>query len=192
MNSYTLETDDTLLAQIRKDDQQAFKVLYDRYWPPLWGYARNAMDDTDDAEDIVQELFITLWEKRTQLQINTSLKAYLYRAVLNKVIDRIERSKHRDSYLENLKRTYDERSYTTDHVLFEKELAKRVEACIGKMPPKMRTIFSLSRFEHMSHQQISDYLGVSRDNVNRQIKNALILLKKNLLLVLIILKYFLP
>lgn len=190
--SYTLETDDALLVQIRQDDQQAFKVLYDRYWGALWGYARNAMEDADDAEDIVQELFITLWEKRSQLQIHTSLKAYLYRAVLNKVIDRIDRSKHRDSYLENLKRTYDEGSYTTEHVLFEKELAERVETCIGKMPPKMRIIFSLSRFEHMSHQQISDYLGISRDNVNRQIKNALSLLKKNLLLILIILKYFLP
>lgn len=190
--SYTTKTDDVLLMQVRKDDQQAFKALYDRYWTPLWSYARNAMEDPDDAEDIVQELFVSIWEKRADLQIHTSLRAYLYRAVLNKVIDRIDRSKHRDTYLENLKHTYDAQAYTTDSLLLTKELTERVETCVDKMPPKMRTIFSLSRFEHMSHQQISEYLGISRENVNRQIKNALILLKKNLLLLAIILKYFLP
>ncbi len=192
MAKYNRNTDDELLALLQDDDQRAFKALYDRYWAPLWGYATNAMDDPNDAEDIVQELFMTLWEKRATLQINTSLKAYLYRAALNKVIDRIDRSKYKVSYIENLRRTYDQGSYTTDSKLLEKELTERFEACVSKMPPKMRTIFTLSRFDRMSHQQISDYLNISRENVNRQIKNALILLKRNLLLAAIILKYFLP
>ena len=192
MIGFDKQTDETLLEMLRDDDRRAFKALYDRYWVSLWSYATNAMADADDAEDIVQELFMALWEKRASLQITSSLKAYLYRAVLNKVIDRFDRSKYRDSYLDNLKRTYDQGSYTTDSILFEKELAERVEACVSKMPPKMRTIFSLSRFDLMSHQQISDYLNISRENVNRQIKNALILLKRNLLFVAIILKYFLP
>jgi|SRR5690606_5714314 len=192
MGDFNRHTDDVLIALLRDGDQQAFKALYERYWTPLWSYARNAMVDPDDAEDIVQELFMTLWEKRVSLQINTSLKAYLYRATLNKVIDRIDRSRYRSSYLEDLKYTYDHGNYTTESSLFEKELAQRFEACIGKMPPKMRTIFTLSRLHMMTHQQISDYLKISRDNVNRQIKNALILLKRSLLFTAMILKYFLP
>ncbi len=192
MSDFSKRTDDVLLAFLRHDDQQAFEALYERYWAPLWSYAKNAMADPDDAEDIVQELFMTLWEKRNTLQINTSLRAYLYRAALNKVIDRSDRSKYRLSYLEDLKRTYDQGNYTTDGKLFEKELLKRFEACVRKMPPKMRTIFTLSRLHSMTHQQISDYLSISRDNVNRQIKNALIILKKSLLVTVIILKYFLP
>lgn len=187
-------TDDVLLTLIRDNDQLAFKALYERYWTSLWSYAKNAMANPDDAEDIVQELFLVLWEKRASLQISTSLKAYLFRATLNKVIDRADRSKYRLSYLQDLKRTYDEGKYTTDVHLFEKELVQRFEACIDKMPPKMRTIFTLSRLHMMTHQEISDSLKISRDNVNRQIKNALILLKKSLLaiLVAIILTYFLP
>ncbi|WP_353195081.1 RNA polymerase sigma-70 factor [Parapedobacter defluvii] len=194
MNDFSKRTDDVLLALIRDDDQQAFRALYDRYWTTLWSYARNAMADPDDAEDVVQELFMTLWEKRDSLQINSSLKAYLFRATLNKVIDRIDRSKYRRSYLQDLKQTYSEGNYTTDGKLFEKELEQRFEACVDKMPPKMRTIFTLSRLQMMTHQQISDSLKISRDNVNRQIKNALILLKKSLLAVplVLILKYFLP
>jgi len=194
MDDFSKHTDEVLLALIRDDDQQAFKALYDRYWTPLWSYARNAMADSDDAEDIVQELFMALWEKRGSLQINTSLKAYLFRATLNKVIDRIDRSKYRLSYLEDLKYTYDRGNYTTDGRLFERELEQRFEACVDQMPPKMRTIFTLSRLQMMTHQQISDSLKISRDNVNRQIKNALILLKKSLLVVaaVLILNYFLP
>ncbi len=192
MSDFIKQTDDVLLASLRQGDRQAFKALYDRYWSPLLGYAKHAMIDSDDAEDIVQELFLALWERRAVLQINTSLKAYLYRAALNKVIDRADRSKYRDSYLKRLKQTYDEGSYTTEDSLFEKELLERVDACVSRMPPKMRTIFTLSRFDAMSHQQISDSLNISRDNVNRQIKNALILLKRSLLAVAIISTFFLP
>lgn len=192
MSGFDKHTDEALLDMLQDGDQRAFKALYDRYWTPLWSYAVNAMADDDEAEDILQELFMSIWEKRTTLHINTSLKAYLYRAVLNRVIDRIDRSKYRKTYLDDLKRTYDEGTYSTEHILFEKELTERVEACVNQMPPKMRTIFSLSRFERMNHQQISDYLNVSRENVNRQIKNALILLKRNLLVLVIFLKYFLP
>jgi len=187
MIDYSKDTDDTLLKLLRDGDQRAFKALYERYWSSLWSYANNAMASSDDAEDIIQELFMTLWEKREVLDINTSLKAYLYRATLNKVIDRCDRSKYRFSYLQDLKRTYEQGNYTIDGRLFEKELMRRFEACVGKMPPKMRTIFTLSRTHMMTHQQISDYLNISRDNVNRQIKNALILLKKSLLFVAIIL-----
>ena len=192
MSNFNKRSDDeVLLALILEDDQQAFKALYERYWTPLWSYACNAMADPDDAEDIVQELFTTLWEKRASLKINSSLKAYLFRATLNKVIDRIDRSKYQSSYLEDLKRTYDQGNYTTDGKLFEQELMNRFEVCMDKMPPKMRAIFSLSRLEQMTHQQISDCLKISRDNVNRQIKNALIILKRSLLSAAIILNYFL-
>ncbi len=194
MSDFSRLKDDVLLALIQQDDQRAFKALYERYWTPLWSYASNAMADPGDAEDMVQELFMALWEKRASLRINTSLKAYLFRATLNKVIDRADRSKYRLSYLKDLKRTYDEGNYTTDAGLFEKELVQRFETCVRKMPPKMRTIFTLSRHHMMTHQQISDSLKISRDNVNRQIKNALILLKKSLLFLVatLILKYFLP
>lgn len=194
MSDFSRLKDDVLLALIQHDDQRAFKALYERYWTPLWSYASNAMADPGDAEDMVQELFMALWEKRASLRINTSLKAYLFRATLNKVIDRADRSKYRLSYLKDLKRTYDEGNYTTDAGLFEKELVQRFETCVRKMPPKMRTIFTLSRHHMMTHQQISDSLKISRDNVNRQIKNALILLKKSLLFLVatLILKYFLP
>jgi RNA polymerase sigma-70 factor, Bacteroides expansion family 1 len=192
MIDYSKDTDDHLLKLLRDSDQRAFKILYERHWHALWSYARNAMAERDDAEDIVQELFMTLWEKRKTLHINTSLKAYLYRAALNKVIDRSDRAKYRLSYVEDLKRTYEQGNYTTDDRLFEKELIERFEACVSKMPPKMRTIFTLSRMHMLTHQQISDHLNISRDNVNRQIKNALILLKKSLLAAVIILKYFLP
>src|SRR5690606_27930784 len=164
MIDHSKDTDDTLLKLLRNGDQGAFRALYERHWHALWNYANNAMADPDDAEDIVQELFLTLWEKREVLRINTSLKAYLYRATLNKVIDRSDRSKYRFSYLEDLKRTYEQGNYTIDEKLFEKELIGRFEACVGKMPPKMRTIFTLSRTHRLTHQQISDYLNISRDN----------------------------
>ena len=191
MTDYDENTDAVLLELIRVGDQQAFKALYERYWTPLWSYARNAMANSDDAEDIVQELFTTLWEMRASLRITSSLKAYLFRATLNKVIDRIDRSKYQSTYLDDLKRTYDEGNYMIDGKLFEQELMCRFEACMGEMPPKMRTIFSLRRIEQMTHQQISDYLKISRDNVNRQIKNALIILKRSLLSIVIIIHYFL-
>ncbi|SEO05815.1 RNA polymerase sigma-70 factor, ECF subfamily [bacterium A37T11] len=178
-------TDKQLLEQMHQGDHRAFTELYNRYWPVLWRYASQAMKSQEDAQDIVQEVFATLWEKRNTIQISQSLQAYLYRSVLNRVIDQSHKTKYAATYLHDLKATYQEGDYTTDNLIHEKELIQKFEAGLNELPTKMRTIFEQSRLEQKTHQEISDELGISRDNVNRQIKNALIVLKKRLLSVML-------
>jgi len=183
MPNHTFYTDEQLFDEVRQGNHIAFKELYERYWDILWNYVSGTINQ-DDAKDIIQDIFTTIWQKKADLLIKRSFRAYLYRATLNKIIDRSTHSKYVDHYVATLAKNYQEGSYTTDHLLFEKELIQRFEACLEKMPPKMRTIFEFSRTDMLSHQEISDRLNISRDNVNRQIKNALIRLKKSLLLLL--------
>lgn len=189
MPEYTLYTDEELFHEVGSGNHQAFKALYERYWEVLWLYV-SGTTHPDDAKDIIQDVFVSIWQKRENLQLKRSFRAYLYRATLNKIIDRSSRAKYAHHYIDMLAENYQEGHNTTDDLLFEKELIQRFEACLEKMPPKMRTIFQFSRSDMLSHQEISERLDISRDNVNRQIKNALIRLKKSLLLLFLF--FFLP
>ncbi|QEH40617.1 RNA polymerase sigma-70 factor [Chitinophaga sp. XS-30] len=173
--------DHLLLERMKQGDTAAFALLYDRYWPALWRYAVNAMRDADDAQDVVQDIFTTLWDKRDTLQLHTSLKAYLYRATLNRIINLRNRTKYAEEYIATFKDAFASGDYTTDHAVLVNELMERFEHGLEAMPSKMRTIFEHSRMEYKSHAEISEELGVSRENVKRQIKNALIILKKRML-----------
>jgi len=189
MSQYRFYTDEQLYEEVRHGNHGAFKALYDRYWETLWRYVASTTHP-DDAKDIIQDVFTSIWLKRNDLTFRHSFRAYLYRATLNKVIDRSTRARYADQYIASLAKTYEEGHYTTDYFVFEKELIQRFEACLEKMPPKMRIIFELSRTDMLSHQEISERLHISRDNVNRQIKNALIRLKKSLLFIFLF--FFLP
>jgi len=189
MPQYRFYTDEQLYEEVRHGDHGAFKALYDRYWETLWRYVASTTHP-DDAKDIIQDVFTSIWLKRNELTFKHSFRAYIYRATLNKVIDRSTRTRYADQYIALLAKTYEEGYYSTDYLLFEKELIQRFEACLKTMPSKMRIIFELSRTDMLSHQEISERLHISRDNVNRQIKNALIRLKKSLLFIFLF--FFLP
>ncbi|HYH54966.1 MAG TPA: sigma-70 family RNA polymerase sigma factor, partial [Anseongella sp.] len=125
-------------------------------------------------------LFTTLWTRRAELDIKGCLSAYLYVCIRNRVIKLISRKQVESAYFTSLGLFLEQGSPIADHLVREKELARTIEREIGELPPKMRTIFNLSRKEHLSHGEIADRLGLSAATVKKQVNNALKVLRVKL------------
>ena len=179
---YTQHTDQFLLQQLTHNDQAAFTAIYQRYWKLLFRDAMNVLRSQKEAEDCVQELFVSIWNRRQNLAVNTSLKAYLQTATRYQCIDRIEKDMIRGGYLEDFS------SYLSAHQtlpsveeeIYARELAANIDQVMDKMPDKMREVFRMSRHEHLTHREIADRLNISEETVKKQIYLALKILKTNL------------
>ncbi|WP_207515358.1 RNA polymerase sigma-70 factor [Longitalea luteola] len=179
---YVQHTDQSLLQLLTHDDQKAFTAIYQRYWQSLFREAMNVLRSQREAEDCVQELFVSLWKRRQALSITSSLKAYLQTAVRYQCIDRIERDMIRGGYLEDFTNYLAEHHSmpTVEEELYARDLAANIDQVMYKMPGKMREVFRLSRQEHLTHREIADRLQISEETVKKQIYLALKILKSHL------------
>jgi RNA polymerase sigma-70 factor (family 1) len=175
-------TDNHLLLQLAHNDQAAFTAIYQRYWNTLFREAMNVLRSQKEAEDCVQELFVSLWKRRESLSVTTSLGAYLHTAVRYKCIDIIERDMIRGGYLNDFSSYLTEQQSmpSVEEEMYARDLAANIDQLMDKMPNKMREVFRLSRQEHLSHREIADRLKISEETVKKQIYLALKILKSHL------------
>ncbi len=183
MGKSALLTDFELLSQLREGKQDAYAEIYDRFQGLLYIYACKIIKDFDEAEDIVQEVFISLWDKRSTLTIQTSLSAYLYTAVRYKFMNLLAHQKVRTDYSASLQQFINKGEFQTDNYIREKEFSAEIEKEINLLPEKMREIFILSRKQHQSNKEIAEQLNVSQKTVRNQLGNALKILRIKLGLV---------
>jgi RNA polymerase sigma-70 factor (family 1) len=174
----TVHTDATLLSLIANDDKDAFTLLYRRYWEALFLTAAKALRSQDDAGDMVQEVFLSLWNRRHELSVTGSLEAYLQTSIKYKVINYIEKNITRRDYLALLTdMLVDYQPPEAELQLQLKELQQVVQSAVDQMPGKMRTVYELSRRQHLSHKEIAERLGISDETVKKHIQHALQLIK---------------
>jgi RNA polymerase sigma-70 factor (ECF subfamily) len=134
----------------------------------------------DEAEEVVQGTFIGFWEKRENLQIETSLKAYLYRSVRNSCLNEIKRQKVRQVHAQAVLQQEVQVAEASDHDALKIELEDRIHHAIQTLPEQCRLIFKMSRFEELKYQEIADQLGLSIKTVENQIGKALKVLREQL------------
>ncbi len=171
-------TDKELLQQIAEDDSMAFTMLYRRYWEGLFVTAARVLREKTEAEDVVQDVFLSLWNRRHELKIEGSLAAYLHTSVRYKAIQYIEKNITRRDYLALLVDvSVNSLSPNAEINLQVEELQKTISNAIAKMPPKMQQVYRLSRQEQLSHKEIAEQLSVSAETVKKHIQHALQLIK---------------
>jgi RNA polymerase sigma-70 factor (family 1) len=172
-------TDDVLLLQlIEQGSKHAFNVLYEKYWEKAYNDAYKRLKDSDQAKDIVQEIFTHIWLKRETLHID-NLPAYLNVAVRNRVLKFIEKQKNTSPFfdiLENMPAS----SSRTDCDLLWKEFLVAYEALLNTLPAKRQTIFRLHFQEDIPTKDIAKELGISRKTVQNQLGKAVEKLKISL------------
>jgi len=173
-------SDQELIALLKQGNHDALAEIYQRYWAVLYIQARKMLQDEELARDIVQEVFIGLWSSLSVLNISSSLAAYLYASVRNKVLNSIRDNQVRSDYIGLFALYLDDHRNTTIELLEEKELLQAIEEIIQKLPSKMREVFELSRKDHLSHKQIAERLSISEKTVKKQISNALGIMKDKL------------
>ena len=174
-------TDEQLLQQMVEDDRQAFTMLYHRYWEDLFVTAVKALRGKEAAADVVQDVFLSLWNRRSELNIQGSLSAYLHTSVRYKCIHYIEKNITRRDYLVQLAEVAINSSSPNAEINLElKEMQQTINKAVAKMSPKMQEVYKLSRQEHLSYKEISDCMNISVETVKKHIQHALQLIKKDI------------
>jgi len=180
MFDYGSLSDDKLYALLQEGDSNAYTVIYHRYFDLLYLHASKKLKDYDEAKDLIQEIFVYLWNNRRKLNINTSLKSYLYVAVRNKVLDYISHQAVAYRYADSLQSFINKGHCITDYLIREKQLITIIDEEIALLPYKMRVIFELSRKQNLSHKEIAELLSISELTVKKQVANAIKILKSKL------------
>ncbi|RVU00708.1 RNA polymerase sigma-70 factor [Mucilaginibacter limnophilus] len=172
-------SDSELLTLMGGDDRAAFNEIYNRYWKLLYHSAWNVLKDKDSCMEVVQEVFVWLWEHRAGIRIN-SLTPYLKAAVKYKVTDVLRAYKARDAVFVNLDELDVVNLSFEDDPLEIKELKEIIVKMSSKLPAKARLIFELSRNEQLSNREIAEKLGIAEKTVENQMTIALKKLKISL------------
>jgi RNA polymerase sigma-70 factor (ECF subfamily) len=174
---YDRLSDQKLAELLSDEDRNAFAQIFKRYNRILLIHAYKKLEQLEIAEDVVQEVFYVLWQKRTDINVSTNLSGYLYTAVKNKALDVIARKKTQARYVESLVKFSENAVVYTDHLVRERQMKEIIEREISRLPPKMRVVFELSRNQHLSHKEIASALNLSEQTVTDQIKKALKILR---------------
>jgi len=180
MAEYHKFTDQELAALLKEGNQAAFVEIYDRYYALLYVFAYKKLNNRDETKDVIQEVFIALWNCHEQLSLATALSGYLYSAVRKRSMNVFSRKHIEDKYLKSLEGFLRHYEAGTDYQIREKDITLMIEKGIADLPCKMREIFELSRKEHLTYKEIAQSLDISEHTVSTQIKRALKVLRVKL------------
>jgi len=188
-----LESNDTnLIGLIKSGNKQAFDEVFLKHFKSLHAYAFTIIKEKDDAEEIVQNVFVRIWTKRAQLKTDGFLKPFLYRSVHNESLNYLKHQKVRSNFNVHYADAVKSDTGNLNTEIMATELEKNIHSAINELPEKCRNVFQLSRFDQMKYQEIADALNISIKTVENQMGKALKILRLRvvdfLILVFILLK----
>lgn len=176
-----------LLFALSQSDECAFAEIYKTYWKLLHDTAYKRLGDEDQAKDVVQDIFVKLWDQRETLAID-NLKAYLQTAARYQVYNLIAREKVNDTYFKYLASFETSLGAADQHVLYS-ELQERFGAILNKMPVKRREVFELRYEEGLSTHDIAEKLNITQKTVQNQLIKAVDSIKEALLMLFLLLAF---
>jgi RNA polymerase sigma-70 factor (ECF subfamily) len=172
-----LEAD--LIVSLREGDMMAFSVLFDRYAKRLYHFALGYLKSVEESEEIVQEVFLKIWNNREEISLLKSFEAYLFTIAKNGILNTIRKSKSEQAYL-NYAKLHPGKNILLDEELDFKELEKAYKQSIDKLSPRRKEVYILSREQSLSNAEIAEKLNISVKTVENQMTSAISEIRKNL------------
>ncbi|RAW03441.1 RNA polymerase sigma-70 factor [Pseudochryseolinea flava] len=173
-------TDQQYLSALKTGDITAFEMLFRNYYQPLCNYAYTFVQDRDEAEEIVQATFMSVWEKRDALEIRTAVRPYLYAMVRNACLNVIKHEKIKQVHAAG-EIAFAERSVeSVTRTVMAAELEDKIQEALLKLPEQCRLVFKLSRFEELKYAEIAEQLNISIKTVENQMGKALKIMRDQL------------
>ncbi|MBL7826852.1 MAG: RNA polymerase sigma-70 factor [Saprospiraceae bacterium] len=169
------------LERLRQGDEQALRSIFDKYYSLLLSDIYRIIPDENTCEDLAQEVFVEFWKKRSSLEIHSSLHAYLRKAAINRALNFIKSNKRLVFEADMEEQSEDinlEQSIREER----DDLEKALHEAIARLPERCRIVFSLSRFENLSHKEIAEQLDISVKTIENQITKAMRMLRDALLI----------
>lgn len=166
----------------RSNEEQAFELLFRKYYVRLCGFANKFLLNRQESEEIVQEVFLNIWKKRDQLKLTDEIRPYLFKSVQNLCFNFIEHQKVIDSYYSVIEVVYKNQTeeFDTYQSVLYTEFQSTVDEAIQSLPEQCRKIFLMSREDGLKYAEIAERLGISVKTVETQMSRALSKLKSEL------------
>jgi RNA polymerase sigma-70 factor (family 1) len=182
--------EEAIWRKIQRKDLRSFEEYYKEHYKSFFLISCKYLKDPSQAEEIVNDVFLKIWEDGNKITIETSLKSYIYKAIINRSINVFNKNKREIIYQTDLN-SIPEQGYELKQIE-ENELKNRLYAAIEQLPEQCRKVFKMSRFEDLKQQEIADKLGISIKTVKNHITIALkelsIIAFDNLILLFLIFK----
>lgn len=176
-----LGEENLLIRQFKTGDHHSFKVLYQKYAPKLYGFSRKYLNSDEDAEEIVQEIFLRIWEKKDNIDESQSFSSYIFQAAKYRIFNGFRKKINEQAYLDFMIYADDSSSNFTDMEVEYQEIKSKAETAISAMPPKRQEIFRMSREQGLKNKEIAEKLQISIKTVENQMSQALKFLKDELI-----------
>lgn len=168
-----------LIRSLKDGDKKALTELYNTFWKPLFIASYNILKNKEVCEEIIQDVFIEIWNRRDDLEIKISLQSYLYACVRYKVFAEFRKNKIiRVELFEDLNTRF--QHATPETKVMYKELELHIASVVENLPEKCQNVYKLSRNEHLTHKEIAQQLNISTKTVENHITNALKVLRTSL------------
>ncbi|MEQ9376140.1 MAG: RNA polymerase sigma-70 factor [Imperialibacter sp.] len=164
--------DNELLEAFQRGEKDAFIVIYERFWNRIFLIAYKSTRNKEVSEDLVQNLFLKLWDKRDLLHIK-QIEAYLHSSIRNSAIDYIHSQVVRNKYLDYLKVSPPVNENNTDRMMAVSDLSKQIEEGLTQLPEKSRCIFRMNRLDHSPVEEIAQKLKISEKAVQYHLTKSL-------------------
>jgi RNA polymerase sigma-70 factor (ECF subfamily) len=177
---YGDQADEKLLTLLKDGHEEAFDCLYYRYRNKLFSIAYNRLKSKEIAEELVQDVFADIWQKRSSLHLRNNLSSYLCTAIKYAVLDHIRAQKTKDKYVAEMLKSSENASPSLEQNLYVDELDYHLNKSIDALPEKCREVFTLSRYENYSVREIAEKLDISPETAKYHIAHALKKLRVNL------------
>lgn len=168
------------MITLKEGSESAFEMLFRTYYRPLCQYAYSFLNDRDEAEEVVQSAFINIWDKRAQVEIQSSVKAYLYRVVRNSCLNVIKHEKVKQQHVAHEMVHAEAVHEGVSQSVISSELEERIAIAMKALPEQCRLVFQLSRFEELKYAEIAEQLNISVKTVENQIGKALKIMREQL------------
>ncbi|WP_017729727.1 RNA polymerase sigma-70 factor [Nafulsella turpanensis] len=177
-----LDDEDFLLRRLSSGDAQAIDFLFKKYYAEMLRLSYTVLKNREAGKDIIQDIFIAIWEKRASLHFSKPIKAYLFRAVINRSLNYLrDQGKTKMLPLEKMEAgRHASSAGLSSEKLEEKELEQFILRLIHRLPPQCRVAFELSRHQQMSNKEIAAYMDISVKAVEKHMARALKQLRKGL------------
>lgn len=182
MSLYTKLSDEQLIDLLRSGQQKALSALYLRYWDKLLAVAMNRLLNLEVAEECVQNVFVSLWNRRADLYLKNTLGTYLAVSVKYQVIKQMDK-KYRRQLGEDFFYSIDQQSPAADAYILESEMIARIDAAVEKLPEKCRIVFKMSRETEKTNKEIAADLNLSVKTVEAHISKAIKSLRSDLAMI---------
>lgn len=172
--------DKILVARIRNDNKDAFRSLYDRYGKKIYYFSVRFLGNKEDAEDLVQTVFLNIWLNRKMLDETKEISSYIFKSAENYIYNFFRRRSMRSRFTETTIREGESSSSEAVDTIIARDLKKAIDSIIEDLPGQQKEVFKLSRTAQLTNEEIGKKLGISKRTVENHLYRALKFIRRKL------------